>query len=187
VRRRDALLDVAAQMVASGDVDAVTMESVAIAAGVSRPLVYKHFSNRNELLRALYERESEHLHRLLSQAVLDADGLEGMLSALVEGALAAQAERGATFAALASGGGRPANVRSVQQRRDNATLRHFTRQAVRELGLDEDLAASGMRMVLGSISLVLDQYRRQRGRNADRLADTYVALSMGGLRALREI
>jgi AcrR family transcriptional regulator len=184
--RRDALLDVAAQMVGRGDVDAVTMESVASAAGVSRPLVYKHFSNRKELLRALFERESEHLHRRLRRAVLDADGLEQMLRALIEGALAAQDERGATFVALAAGGGRPSDMRDVQHRRDRTTLRHFTRQAVNELGLDDDAAATGMRLVLGSISLVLDQYQRQRsGKHAARLADTYVALSMGGLRALK--
>ena len=185
VGRREALLDVAAQMVARGDVDAVTMESVAAAAGVSRPLVYKHFSNRKELLKALFERESEHLHLLLSRAVLEADGLEQMLRALIEGALAAQDERGTTFAALAAGGGRPTDVRDVQHRRDRITLRHFTRQAVNELDLDEDVAATGVRLVLGSISLALDQYRRQRSsKNAARLADTYVALSMGGLRAL---
>ena len=184
--RREALLDVAAQMVGRGDVDAVTMESVASAAGVSRPLVYKHFSNRKELLRALFERESELLHRRLSRAVLDADGLEQMLRALVEGALAAQDERGATFVALAAGGGRPSDVRDVQHRRDSVTLRHFTRQSVKEIGLDEDVATTGMRLVLGSISLVLNQYQRQRsGKNAARLADTFVALSMGGLRALK--
>jgi AcrR family transcriptional regulator len=184
--RREALLDVAAQMVGRGDVDAVTMESVASAAGVSRPLVYKHFSNRKELLRALFERESEHLHRRLSRAVLDADGLEQMLRALVEGALAAQDERGTTFVALAAGGGRPSDVRDVQHRRDSATLQHFTRQAVNELGLAEDVATDGMRLVLGSLSLVLDQYQRQRSRkHAGRLADTYVAFSMGGLRGLK--
>jgi AcrR family transcriptional regulator len=174
-------------MVARGDVDAVTMESVAAAAGVSRPLVYKHFSNRKELLKALFERESEHLHRLLSRAVLEAKGLEQMLRALIEGALAAQDARAATFAALAAGGGRPTDVRSVQHRRDRTTLRHFTRQAVEELGLDEDVATPAMRLVLGSVSSVLDQYRRQRSSDhAARLADTYVALAMGGLRALAE-
>jgi AcrR family transcriptional regulator len=175
-------------MVARGDVDAVTMESVATAAGVSRPLLYKHFSNRKELLQALFERESDHLHRLLSRAVLEATGLEQMLRALIEGALAAQDERAATFAALAAGGGRPADVRSVQHRRDRATIRYFTRQAVKELGLDEDVAFTGIRLVLGSISLVLDQYRQQRSsKEAGRLADTYVALSMGGLVALTEV
>jgi AcrR family transcriptional regulator len=186
--RRESLLDVAARMVARADVESVTMESVATAAGVSRPLVYKHFSNRKELLRALFERESDHLHRQLSRAVFEANGLEQMLRALIDGALTAQDERGATFVALAAGGGRPTDVRDVQRRRDRATLRHFTRQAVKELGIDQDVAATGMRLVLGSVSLVLDQYRREGSRlHAARLADTYVALAMGGLRALTEI
>jgi AcrR family transcriptional regulator len=175
-------------MVARADVDAVTMESVATAAGVSRPLVYKHFSNRKELLSALFERESDHLHRQLSRAVLAANGLEEMLRALIEGALTAQDERGATFVALAAGGGRPNDVRNVQRRRDNATLRHFTRQAVQELGINEDVAATAMRLVLGSVPLTLDQYRRERSSlHAARLADTFLVLAMGGLRALAEV
>ena len=60
--RRDLLLDAAAEMVAAGDADEVSMESVALRAGVSRALVYKHFANRQALLHALYERESSHLH-----------------------------------------------------------------------------------------------------------------------------
>jgi len=185
--RKEALLDVAAQMLARGDIDAVTMESVAAAARVSRPLVYKHFSNRSELLGALYERESEHLHRQLSEAVLQAEGLEQMLRALIEGALGAQVERGATFATLAAGAGRPVHVRDVQRQRDSATLRYFTRQAVEELGLEERAATAGMRLVLGSVSLTLHQYRHQRSSDhAVWLAEIYVAMAMGGLRALGE-
>src|SRR5436190_23784947 len=98
-QRRDVLLDAAAEMVAAGDAEAVSMETVAARAGVSRALVYKHFSNRQALLNALYERESAHLHKGLSAAVERAETLEDMLRALIAGALAAQAERGATFAA----------------------------------------------------------------------------------------
>src|SRR5262249_19750467 len=54
--RRDALLDAAVEIVTSGDVAAVSMEAVAERAGVSRPLVYKHFANRSELLAAVYRR-----------------------------------------------------------------------------------------------------------------------------------
>jgi AcrR family transcriptional regulator len=38
--RRDSLLDAAADMVATGNVESVSMEAVAKAAGVSRSLVY---------------------------------------------------------------------------------------------------------------------------------------------------
>ena len=105
--RRDLLLDAAAQILAGGHADEVTMETVATRAGVSRALVYKHFAHRQELLGALYERESSLLHRQLSAAVQECDRLEDMLRALAEGALAAQASRSATFVALAAEGARP--------------------------------------------------------------------------------
>ena len=183
--RREALLDVAAEMVSTGDIDAVSMESVAAQAGVSRALVYKHFANRHELLAALYERESTILHAELSAAVQRGGNLEAMLRALIEGALAGQAARGATFAALGSQGGRTAAQRDRQRRRDARTLRYFTEQAVKELGLDEASAAAGMTLALGTIATVLDRWRRDRTlEHAQRLADTYVTMVMGGLRAL---
>src|SRR5262245_12831868 len=138
--RRDHLLDAAAEMVAAGDAESVSMETVALRAGVSRALVYKHFANRQALLYALYERESAHLHHSMSAAVQRASSLEEKLRALVTGALAAQSERAATFAALASHGGRPRTQRDLQRRRDAQTLRHFTRCAMAEIGLDEAVA-----------------------------------------------
>ena len=56
--RYDALLDAAAQLLADDGFSAVTMEAVAAQAGVSRPLVYKHFDNREALLAALWRREA---------------------------------------------------------------------------------------------------------------------------------
>ncbi len=183
--RREALLDAASRLVEGGPIDEVTMESVAVAAGVSRPLVYKHFANRHELLRALYERESAMLHRELSIAVGRCERLEDMFRALVEGALRAQASRGATFVALAAGGGRPRGQRGVQQRRDARTVRHFADRAVAELGIEEASAVTGVRIALGSIPVVLDQWRRRRtAEHAGQLADAYVRMVMGGLRSL---
>ncbi len=198
--RRELLLDAAAEAVAAGDADSVSMEAVAQRSGVSRALVYKHFANRRALLHALYERESAHLHLSMSQAVGRASTLEDMLRdflgvsqaeadvlrALVTGALAAQAERGATFAALASQGGRPREQRDRQRRRDAQTLRHFTRQAASELELDEDVARAALGLALSSISVVLGQWRRQPSpERATLLADTWVAMTIGGLRSLR--
>jgi AcrR family transcriptional regulator len=184
--RRDSLLDAAAAMVAAGDVAGVTMESVAAAAGVSRALVYKHFANRHDLLAGLYERESGLLHEELTEAVSAADGLEQKFRALVEGALAAQWSRGATFAALSDQGGRPTGQRNLQRRRDSVTVRYFAGLAVRELGLNERLATIRVRLALGAIAVVLQQWRHRRTPEyAAELADAYVALAMGGLRTVR--
>src|SRR5215210_6602114 len=89
--RRGALLDVAADLVTRGDIESVTMETVAERAGVSRSLVYKHFANREDLLAALYEREAALLHDELAHAVEAATTLEEMFRALIRGALRAQA------------------------------------------------------------------------------------------------
>src|SRR6478672_4010068 len=88
--RRDLLLDAAAALISDGDADNVTMEAVAEHAGVSRPLVYKHFANRREVLDELYRRESALLHRELAIAVAAADTIEAKFRALIHGALAAQ-------------------------------------------------------------------------------------------------
>lgn len=184
--RRDSLLDAAGSLVASGDLAGVTMESVAAASGVSRALVYKHFANRHELLTALFERESRLLHMQLTQAVASAVGLEAKFRVLVEGALAAQSSRGATFAALMNEGRRVAGQRSVQRRRDSATVRYYATFAVSELGLEERQAITGVQLALGAIALVLQQWRhRPTPERAGELADAYVAFAMGGLRTLQ--
>ena len=183
--RRDALLDAAVELVASGDVEAVSMDAVAEQAGVSRPLVYKHFANRSELLAAVYQRESALLHAELTAAVSAATTPEEMFRALIHGALRAQASRGATFAALRAGGLRTRERREEQRRRDRTTLRHFADRAARHFGLREPEARAGVAILLGAIEAVLVRWRvRPTREHAALLEDTYVALVVGGLQEL---
>jgi AcrR family transcriptional regulator len=183
--RRDLLLDVAAELVASADADSVTMEAVAERAGVSRPLVYKHFANRTELLASLYQRESILLHKELTDAVAAADTLEDKLRALVRGALQSQASRGATFAALRSAGMRTNDRRDEQRARDRVTLRYFTSLVVREYGLDHAQARAGLAIIFGSIDSVIARWRtRPTADHARLLEDSYAAMAIGGLREL---
>ena len=182
--RRGALLDVAAELVASGDIDAVTMDAVAERAGVSRPLVYKHFANRAELLEALYTREAAALHAELSSEVAHAETLEDMFRALVRGSLAAQAARGATYAALRAVG-RSDMLRREQRARDRNTLSFFARQTVRQFGLSETQARAAVSIMLGAIDSVLNAFRVRPTRDhATLLEDTYVTLAVAGMRAL---
>ncbi len=59
--RRHHLLDVAAELLASGDTHLVTMERVAERAGVSKALPYAHFDNAEHLLVTLFRRSSVEL------------------------------------------------------------------------------------------------------------------------------
>jgi AcrR family transcriptional regulator len=180
--RRDALLDAAGELVAAGDAEAVSMEAVAERAGVSRTLGYKHFGNRHQLLAALYQRESTRVYSELVAEVAAEQTLEGTFRALIHGALRAQANRGATFAALRAAGSRTDARREEERDRDRTTLRYFAAHAMRDIDLDQNRARAAVGILLGAIDAVLAQWRAHpTPEHSALLEDTYVALVMGGL------
>jgi AcrR family transcriptional regulator len=63
--RREQLLQACLVAFARDGLELTTMDSIASTAGVSKPLVYRHFHNRREALAAVVERESERLQELL--------------------------------------------------------------------------------------------------------------------------
>ena len=183
--RRDALLDATVGLVTSGDVSAVSMEAVAEHAGVSRPLVYKHFANRGELLAAVYQREAKHLHRELAVEVGAADTLDGMFRTLIRGALRAAAERGHVFAALRSAGGWNRALRHEQRSRDVDTVRAFSSRAVLELGIDRRHATATTATLLAAIDPVLAQWRlRPTQEHAALLESIYMGMVSGAYEAI---
>ncbi|MGW5192569.1 TetR/AcrR family transcriptional regulator [Kribbella sp. NPDC004138] len=60
-RRRPMILDAALEVFNAKGYPGTTMQSVADAAGVTKPVVYDSFANRDELLLALLAREEQHL------------------------------------------------------------------------------------------------------------------------------
>jgi AcrR family transcriptional regulator len=56
--RREHLLDAAKDLVADHGFHALSIEAVARAAGITRPIVYRHFGDLAELLEALVDRET---------------------------------------------------------------------------------------------------------------------------------
>jgi len=94
------------------------MEAVAERAGVSRPLVYKHFANRDELVAAASRREAAELHLDLAMEVAASSSVEDMSRALLRGSLRATVERGQIFNALRAAGGWNRDIRREQRSRD---------------------------------------------------------------------
>lgn len=75
-QRREQLLDVTKQIVTEHGFHAVSIEGVARAAGISRPIVYGHFHDLDGLLEALVDRE---MRRSIAQldSVIDYDLAKG--------------------------------------------------------------------------------------------------------------
>jgi AcrR family transcriptional regulator len=84
--RREQLLDVTAEIVDGQGFQAVSIQSVARAAGVSRPIIYEHFGDLKGLLEALVERETNRALAEVAQTSLPAldqgDPVELMLGSL---------------------------------------------------------------------------------------------------------
>jgi AcrR family transcriptional regulator len=178
--RRDALLDAAVALVGSKGVQEVSMEAVAEHAGVSRPLVYKHFANRGELLAAAYRREASKLHRDLASEVASAGRVEEMYQALLRGSIRATVERGQIFTALRAAGGWNRDIRREQRSRDQETVRAFAAVAARQYGLDPRRSTSVTAVLLGSLEAILAQWRLDpTEENRGILEETYLAMVVG--------
>src|SRR3954469_10968263 len=84
--RREQLLDVTKKLVAEQGFHPASIESVARAAGISRPIVYGHFQDLGGLLEALIERESAralaHVAAVLPHALGGGDPGQALLVAL---------------------------------------------------------------------------------------------------------
>lgn len=61
--RRQQLLDLACTIIREQGTDALTLITLAQRAGVTKPVTYKHFTNRQALLYALYREFDDHLVR----------------------------------------------------------------------------------------------------------------------------
>jgi AcrR family transcriptional regulator len=85
-QRREQLLDVTKALVDRGGFHAVSIDAVAKAAGITRPIVYDHFTNLDALLRATFERETQRalgqLATLLPAAASSKDPKELLLQSL---------------------------------------------------------------------------------------------------------
>ncbi len=81
--RREVLLVTAGRLFREHGFDAVTMEAIGAAAGISGPAVYNHFASKGELLMAVLDRGRETLQLGLAQALAGASTPEQALEPVV--------------------------------------------------------------------------------------------------------
>ena len=126
--RREQLLDTTLDLVVERGFHAVTIEAVAQAAGVTRPIVYKQFSDLPGLVRALVDREEDRAISQLARAIPDAPGERDPDDLLVEGLqsyLEAVQEAPKTWRLILLP---PEGVPAIFHERTNRTRRNVLRQ-----------------------------------------------------------
>lgn len=185
--RRAALVHATALLLAEDGIEAVTMETVAVRAEVSRPLVYKHFANRDELLAEVYRQEAATLDDAIVTAVVEAEGFEAKIRALIRSMLEAVATHGPIFNPIVRVGERDAGFRHEQRAREQRTVKIFARLAMAEYDIDKAEATSAISMLLTGIESIRAQWRaRPTPERRQFLEDLYVDVVTGGIRSLAE-
>lgn len=186
--RRAALIENAAALLADEGIDAVSMEAVATRVGVSRPLVYKHFANRDELLVAVYRETAAQLEASIAAAVRNARGFEDKLRTLIRLVLEAMSTHGSIFIPLRRAGVRNASgLRQELSARDDRTVRYFARLATREFDVSPAEARGAMAILLSGLDAVRAQWRAQpTPEHRQFLEDLYANVVIGALTRLSD-
>ena len=155
-QRREQLLDAALSVILDQGYSGVSIEAVARAAGVTRPVVYDHFPNLARLLYALIEREEryalEQLENIVPAELADVVPAD-LLRAGVKRLLGAIASRPATWRLiLLPPAGTPAIVRQHVETNREHTLERIEQVVAWALlrpelpdDLDVELAARAIR------------------------------------------
>jgi AcrR family transcriptional regulator len=182
--RRRQILDAAVDLILSSGHSGCTLEQVAAAAGVSKPLIYKYFPRRDDLMAAMLERELAELHGRGFEAIPADAPLERVIRATVERALRYYHEHGPILRLLATD---PA-VADMSRRANRSswadTYRYFVRRSVEHYRVPEDVAMIAVTMVINA-PIHSMPYLRRRGVDIDRSIEVWSAFIVGGWQALR--
>lgn len=98
--RRRQLLDTAEEILASGGTDALRMDALARAAGVTRPVVYAHFGDRDALIIALLARHATRVQEHVRSAMSIDQEFEPVLRSATRAYLDVATAAGITMRAL---------------------------------------------------------------------------------------
>ncbi len=178
--RREHFLDVTAQLVLERGAEAVTMESVAAAAGVSKGLGYAYFSNRNELLLSLLNRELGELQQRSNDGVRAASDFEGRLRASIAAWFDVMSERGALIGTLMQAHSIQGPLAERRKRYNREVQEFYGRLAEKEFGIPRSKAVAAAGILLAGMNGMVDRWRAGDPRGL--LEETYIDVVMGALR-----
>ena len=182
-RRRDQLLDVARDLILEDGTEAVTMESVAAGAGVSKTLGYAYFDNRTELLLALFDREVGELQRRAALEMAESPGLAEKLRAGVRVAFDLAASEGGIASVLLQS----SQLRGRLGERRHAALRSieemYGRQVAQGFGIPEERATIVMSGLLAALGGVIDRWSAT-GEDREMVESVYLEMADAALRRL---
>jgi AcrR family transcriptional regulator len=181
--RREKILDAAVELILAAGHAGCSLEEVAQAAHISTPLIYKYFPKREELLKALLEREFEELRgRGLDSVPRDVPA-ERVIRSTVERALTYYFERGPIVRLLSGEPSLVAQARAGNRASRVNTTDFFIRKFMDSYGVPKDVARIAVTMVVNAPILSIPSLKR-RDISAERTIAVWSTFIIGGWKAL---
>jgi len=183
-RRREQILDSAVELIVARGLSSCTLESAAVQARISKPLIYKYFPRLDDLLKALVEREYHFLRgRGLTDLPADIPYEEIVHRANLR-AMEYFYERGPIMRLLAS----DRSVAGLMHRKDRdqrgGTTDYFVERITQVYGLPKDIATVCSIMTVNAPILSARALKRS-GISAKRAAEIWSKFIIGGNTALQ--
>jgi AcrR family transcriptional regulator len=183
--RREQFLEVTATLVQADGLAGVTMERVASAAGLSKPVLYSHFADRGALLLALLERCWRDVDAAVQARLTGAVGFDEHLSALVTGYFDAIAAQGALVRLMIGNFSQEPVVEAARRARHRAAEAEWSAFYQRSAGLAPTTADACAAILRSALQGASEYWIDRPGTAPDDAIDTCLEIMRGGLERLR--
>jgi AcrR family transcriptional regulator len=185
-RRRRQLLDVALDVFAQRGFHATSMNDIADAAGVSKPVLYQHFRSKRALYQELLEDVGGRLRDAIGKATSEADGPRQQVEAGFAAYFGFVAEQNAAFQLLFGGGARRDEEFAEAVRRVEASIADAIAALIDVPGLPESRRRVLAHGIVG-LAEGMSRHWVMHGIEGDPdvLAAQAAALAWAGLRGIR--
>lgn len=180
--RRSQLLDRAAAIIEDMGFAGFTMETLAKAAGVSNPLVYKYFDSRQEIFKELLLRELEAFRLKIRAKVASTNSFEELVRVFVEVNFEQSESGNVRDVLLSQADLRETVVKTIKrnQKEIGRTLMERVIEDNRTMTLDQ---AEHLLYMGSAASIAAAEKVNRSGRSRQRLIDNTVSFILGGFAA----
>jgi AcrR family transcriptional regulator len=182
--RRRSIVDSAVELILATGHSSCTLEQVAQHAGISKALIYRYFSKREELLKAILEREFEALRGRGLDSIPTKVPVERVIRGTVERSLRYYHDHGPILRLLSSDPSVADLTRAGNRSARSSTTDYFVNRLHKHYGVPRDVALIAVTMTVNAPIHSMAHLRR-RDTDIDRTIDVWTEFIIGGWQALQ--
>lgn len=187
-RKRQRLLDAAIGVVRR-EGPAVSMREIAHEAGVTKPIVYRAFGDREGLTRAIADRFADELASSLQRAIDQAPDDRGRVRGAIDAYLAFIEKEPAIIRFLVNRSLETVEETGVAMsgfvKRVGQLITRAIGEAMRDRGLDSGVAEPWAYAIVGAVHMAGDWWLERRTVGRDQLVDYLTSLVWDGMASFR--